>query len=155
MTASEGDIGRENLERHRIIYDEQTYLSDDSNATPEDRLPDHVDALREALLSLSSVIPDDWKETFDKELEHYGDAIIGLIEHLQPPESAYFTPPRYELRNPSQQSITAHENNEKCKKIAEAARNRAKEAEAGWTAFHRKHIFGDFDEEDHSRTEIE
>ena len=150
----EGDISRENLQRHGIIYDENTYLSDDPNATPEDRLPNHVDALREALLSLSSLIPDDWKELFDDEHEHYDNTLGEWVEHLQPPESAYFTPRRYELRNPSQESMTAHANNEKCKLIAEKARKGAKEAEAGWSHFHRKHIFGDFDEDGRSRTEI-
>jgi hypothetical protein len=155
MVMSEGDISRKNLQRHGIIYDEDTYSSDDPNTTPEDRLPDHVDALREALVSLSSLIPDDWKELFDDEHEHYDNTIEGRIEHLQPPESAYFTPRRYEFRNPSQESMTAHANNKKCKEIAEKARKGAKEAETGWTHFHRKHIFRDFDEDDHSKTEIE
>lgn len=155
MAVSGGDISRENLQRHGIIYDENTYLPDDPNATSEDRLPDHVDALREALLSLSSVIHEDWKEIFDEEFEQHDNAMGEWTEQLQPPESAYFTPRRYELRNPSQESKTAHANNENCKNIAKAARKRAIELETGWSFFHRKNIFGDFDEVDHSRTEIE
>jgi hypothetical protein len=159
MTSSRGDISRENLERHGIVYDEKVYACDhqEDNAFSNlgSSIPDHVDALREALLEFSSIIPDDWKEIFDDEFKQYGSKISEEKDRLQPSATAYFTLQRYELRRPSPQSTAAHENNERCKKIAEAARKRAKEAEAGWTHFLRTNVFGDFDGENNSRTEIE
>lgn len=153
-----GDISKDNLERHGIIYDEKVYTRNQEDPKASDsqdsNLPDHVDALREALLAFAGIIPEDWKEIFDDEFEQYG-RVIDEKEYLLPPAEAYFTPLRYELRNPTPRSTAAHENNERCEKIAIAARKRAKEAEAGWTHFLRKKIFRDFDEEKNSRTEIE
>lgn len=158
MASSGGDISRENLERHRIIYDEEAYTcdcaGDNASSNVRSSLPDHVNALREALLAFSDIIPDDWKETFDAEfLKYRGD--ISEQECLQPSAAAYFTPPRYKLRNPTPQATAADRNIETCQDIAAAARKRAKEVESGWTHFLRRYIFGDFDEENNSRTEIE
>jgi hypothetical protein len=156
MASSAGDISRENLERHGIVYNEKVYAGDHQDAFSNlgSSLPGHVDALREALLAFSSIIPDDWKEVFDDEFKQYDSEILEK-DCLQPSTAAYLTRQRYELRRSSPESKAAHKNNERCKKIAEAARKRAKEAEAGWTHFLRKNVFGDFDEENDSRTEIE
>ena len=128
--SSEVDISRENLKRHGIIYDEEVYSCDyeDDNESSNlgSSLSDHVEALREALLSFSSIITDDWKELFDNEIEQYAGEILEKQEYLQPSAAAYFTPRRYELRSPSQQSTAARENNEHCKRIAESARKRAR-----------------------------
>ncbi|KAL9087713.1 MAG: hypothetical protein Q9165_006480, partial [Trypethelium subeluteriae] len=179
-----GSISRRNLERHGIIYHEKVYICDDrvedqseDSATTdaesdcvESGLPSHVNALREALLTFSDIIPEDWRELFDDESKQYSSGFdeeqgtgwnaskkrtqIDEVESVQPPAAAYFTSRRYELRWPSPQSTVAHENNERCKKIADAARKRAKEAEAAWAHFLRRRIFRDFDEENNSRTEI-
>ena len=158
MASSEGDISRENLKRHGIIYDETVYTCDhvDDNMTGNlnSSLPDHVDALREALLNFSGIIPSKWEVLFDDEFAQY-DGKIFEKECIKPPATAYFPQRTFELRSQRQRLTKADENMESCKEIADAARRRTKEAESGWNSFLRKKIFGDFDEGNKLRTEIE
>jgi hypothetical protein len=74
---SKGDISPENLQSHGIFYDtEPSYI-----------LPEHIDAVREILLSFKGTLSDNWTGTLQKEAKQYGSEGLSP-EALQPPESA-------------------------------------------------------------------
>lgn len=140
MESSDGDIGQENLAKHGISYDQDVYTcghkDDNISSNPRSTLPDHVDALREALLAFSNTILDYWRETLDDEVKQHG-GMVPEQECLHPPDAAHFTSPRYELRSQGQQSTAANDNTLQCRAIAEAARKQANEIEDGWNHFYR------------------
>ena len=53
-----GDISRLNLRLHGIHYEPEVYRVHDAS---QQALLDHIDAVREGVLSFESTIPQEWK----------------------------------------------------------------------------------------------
>jgi hypothetical protein len=132
---SKGDISPQNLQSHGIYYDAEIY-------EPSYILPEHVDAVREILLSFKGTLSDNWISTLQREAKEYGSEGLSP-EALQPPESALVPTQEYEAdlndRNP--EWLAAHTNMKSCAKVAEIARQQEKESEEGWVHFWRSHTF--------------
>ena len=72
------NISRDNLARHGIHYDANVYRANDANIpSTAQALPDHIDAVREGLLSMQKILPDDCDATLRKERVEYGSVQIG------------------------------------------------------------------------------
>jgi hypothetical protein len=130
------DISRKNLENHGIYYDDETYR------TPY-ILPEHVDAVREILLSFEDLVPaGGWQTTLQEEAKKYEEGSVAP-QALHPPPSSVVPLKSYELdRNErSPKWIAAFQNLESCEKVAETARNLKADSEDGWVLFWRSNTF--------------
>lgn len=150
VTMPNGDISRQTLRCHNIHYEEAVYQVPDICTQPtHPSLPDHVDAVREALLSFDNTIPEGWKEDLHNELAKYQDDDLGPT-WTHHPQDDVFIPLQHHERNfqeRSPQHQTAH-NNMKCfQEIANRARELLNEPEAEWNFFWRTGVFESFNDE--------
>ncbi|KAI9695123.1 MAG: hypothetical protein M1820_008891 [Bogoriella megaspora] len=151
---SHGDNSRRNLERHGIIYDDAYTCDHDAQESSDDRnagLPNNVKALRDTLLSFPPIIPLSKKKLFVDELKHH-DGKQDDNGCFQPPTTAYFD---RDLRRSTKLTKDVGKEIKDCEKSAKSARESAKRAEDGWTSVWRKNVFGDFEQLETLRTEIE
>lgn len=140
------DITRKNLQEHGISYDERVYHCQDeaTHSNESYSLPDHVDAVREALLTFEGIVPEKgWEEYLDIEFKEYGSEDIGPAWNLQPPASAIIRQKSYErdLRNRSAKSDAAHNRLVDCERVAELARESLKKPESGWKSLWISEVF--------------
>jgi hypothetical protein len=145
-----GNINRLTLRCHDIQYEEDVYQAPDIFAQPTYRsLPDHVDAVREALLSFENTVPEEWKEDLHDELAKFKDADLGPTwTHY--PQDVDFISLQHNERNfqeRSEEHITAHKNLKWFQEIAKRARQLFKEPEPEWSFFWRSEVFLLFNDE--------
>ena len=140
MAKNKGDISRKNLELHGVFYDDNLYRP------PSILLPEHVDAVREILLSFHGTVPGGgWKETLQQEANQYvsdGHHDIGP-EALLPPDTAFVSTENYEvdLNDRSSEWRMAYESLKSCKKVAKVACSLGPDSEDGWVHFWRSYTF--------------
>ncbi|CAO2657104.1 Nn.00g032300.m01.CDS01 [Neocucurbitaria sp. VM-36] len=135
-----GDISRKNLESHGVYYDEELYH-------PPYILPEHVDVVREILLSFSGTVPrGGWEETLRQEALQYvsneKNYKLGP-EAVLPPNTSLVSTEDYEadLNDRSPEWRVAYENLKSCRKVAKIACNLGPDSEDGWVHFWRSHTF--------------
>ena len=139
---AKGNISRKNLEEHGVFYDETVSRS-------HYNIPEHVDAVREILLSFESIIPQvGWEKTLQTEAAEYEtnpeygpeEVIEGALRH---PKSSLIPVKHHETdridRSPEWRD--AFENLKSCEKVAELARRLDAAAENGWQGFWERHTF--------------
>jgi hypothetical protein len=149
-----GDISRENLARHGIIYDPRVYQVPKASAQSTSfALPDHIDAVREALLEFDNTIPEDWKEylceDFTQFVEQFGRETLGPAWSHQPPTSAFIPLKLYERNRLERSSdwTKADENIKRFEAVAKSAQGLLEDAEQEWNRFWRSSIFMSFTDE--------
>jgi hypothetical protein len=148
------DISRFNLQLHGIYYEPEVYqVHDVFTQSTIPTLPDHVDAVREALLSFESTIPEVWEKDLREEFAEFGRTDIGPAWNLHPQSSAFIRGKHYErdLREHSADWKTAHENLLRFEKVAKRARGLLKDLETGWNLFWRSEIFTLYSDETRSQ----
>jgi hypothetical protein len=134
------DISRNALERHGIYYDEK--VSEEPGF-----FPDHVDAVRDALLSFDGSIPDEWQDCFFGEFDEFGDASVGPAWTHQPPDAAFIRIQNYERRlERTEEYKIAVKTLEGLHKIAKSARQLEDEPEPEWSSFWTRHVFRQFND---------
>lgn len=145
-----GNINRLTLRCHGIQYEADVYQVPDIFAQPTSSpLPDHVDAVREALLSFENTVPEEWKEDLQDELAKYKDGDLGPTwSHY--PQDADFIPLRHNERKFQKRSaehVTAHNNMIRFQEIAKRAGQLLQEPEPEWSFFWRSEVFLLFNDE--------
>ena len=134
---TERKLSRSILESHGIFYDPKLYCFRDIT------LPDHVDAVKEMLLSFEKILPDgSWKIFLEQELQQYGSDEFNH-ESLQPQASSWITSKVYEteFKPPNGERKIAHKNLLHCEKIAVKARRLDTSSENSWEKFWRETTF--------------
>lgn len=157
------ELSREILKSHRIHFDEN-YVYDPENPQSE-QLPEHVDAVRQALLSFEcSVVGGRWKQHFENEATKYAPEKVAsnpqenlasdaheeaVSEVLMPkearlPEDSFQVPLKgwetdNEKDNPEWNAVKV--SLQKCGKVAEHARTLDASPEDRWTYFWRDIAF--------------
>jgi len=131
-----GDISRNNLQKHGIYYYEEVLY-------PYLELPEHVEAVREILLSIEVNVPDGgWGDTLREEPEVYRYHELHP-EALNPPDSPSIITTAHEkglgIRSPEWHA--AYEDLESSEKVAKLARGLEADSEEGWVHFWRSNIF--------------
>lgn len=143
-------ISRENLELHRIFYHPCVYqVPYTCGQATKFALPEHVDAVRDALLSFDKIIPEDWEEHLYENFAHFGSKAPGPAWTHQPPESAFIPLKTYE-RNRPERSIEwtkADKNLKGFEVLAKYAQGLLQDAESEWDRFWRSRIFMSFTDE--------
>jgi hypothetical protein len=138
------DISRRALKRHDIRYEKTVYqdpsLSTHSTSRP---LPDHVDAVREALLSFEDTIPAAWKRDLRKELTKCDDVATYPEWTQVPPKAAFVRRQHNEriLHEASTEHDKAHKNVQRSQQVAKRAKQMFAEAEPEWSHFWRSEVF--------------
>jgi hypothetical protein len=130
-------ISRKNLETHGIYYTDNVYCP------PNILLPEHVDAVRETLLSFENIVPEGgWQKTLQKEVEMLACDDIAP-QALYPPASSLVLLESHETdRNEkSPQWNAAYEELMVCREIAIKAQQMAADSEDGWANFWRRNTF--------------
>jgi hypothetical protein len=139
------DISRANLVRHNIYYEANVYRTNHANTqSPTQALPDHVNAVRNGLLCMENILPEDCDATLRDELAKHGSVNIGPDWCLHPEESA-FTRGKHHERMLQQSPF--HDNLRFCEQVAERANEIQEDSEDEWTFFWRSRIFRLFDDE--------
>ncbi|KAF1845079.1 uncharacterized protein K460DRAFT_365983 [Cucurbitaria berberidis CBS 394.84] len=147
------DITRETLRLHDIHYDEEVYRGRDELTLTQRPdaviLPDHVEAVREALLTFEGLVPHNWERHLLDEFVEHGSEGIGPSWNLQPPGSAIIPKKAYEfgLRSSDFSWAPAHNALKDDEKLAETARQMLADAESGWKLFWRSKLFRNFSDE--------
>jgi hypothetical protein len=135
-----GDISRKALERHGIYYNET--VSEEYHF-----FPDHVDAVRDALLSFEESIPDEWEDYLLGEFDDFGDVSVGPAWTHQPPDAAFIRVQDYERRlERTTEYKSAVKTLEGLQKIAKGVRQLVHEQEPEWSSFWTKHVFHQFND---------
>jgi hypothetical protein len=140
LSKKKANISRKNLESHGVYYIEDLYRP------PYILLPEHVDAVREVLLSFNGTVPGGgWIKTLRLEAQEYlsdQDHDIGP-EALLPPDNSMISTEHYEtdLNDRSPEWLLAYENMKSCRKVAKIARGLGRESENGWVDFWCSHTF--------------
>ena len=151
VTMPEGDISRTALRNCGIRYDENVYQVPHASSRSTSRsLPDHVDAVREALLSFESIIPEEWKQDLSQELDEFKDANNLGPAWAHKPQTTTFIHVQHNERafqERSAEHIIAHENLKWSHKTAKRARQLLEESEAEWSFFWRSEVFLLFSDE--------
>jgi hypothetical protein len=133
------DISRDNLVRHTIYYEPSVYQGNHKNTQSTGyALPDHVDAVRDGLLFLEKILPEDCDATLHKELAKHGSVDNAPDWCLHPQPSAYVHGKYHERL---QQQSTSHDNLRFCENVAECAQEILEDSEDEWTFFWRSKIF--------------
>ncbi|KAF5844547.1 hypothetical protein GGP41_007569 [Bipolaris sorokiniana] len=139
------DISRADLRLHNIYYKPNVYqanYADTQNASR--KFPEHVDAVREGLLFMEEMLPDDCKKVLEKEQVAYGDVCIGPRWCLCPPENAFVHVKHYERIQGQSKSFEILKD---CENIAESARKIAGNSVEEWVMFWKSKIFIPFSDE--------
>ncbi|KAH7395366.1 hypothetical protein DE146DRAFT_659883 [Phaeosphaeria sp. MPI-PUGE-AT-0046c] len=145
-----GNISRQTLRCHEIHYEEDVYQAPDIPTQPtHPSLPDHVDAVREALLSFENTIPEGWKKHLHDELAKYQDDDLGPTWTHHPQDAVFIPLQHYErsFQERSAEHNTAHKNMKRFQEIANRARELLKEPEPEWSFFWRSDVFLSFNAE--------
>lgn len=138
-------ISRKNLKRHKIYYEPSVYESSHRKTqSVAYTLPDHVDALRDGLLSLEKILPKDCDAILREELVEHGDADIGPDWCLDPQPHAFITLGYFERL---QQNSASHDNLRLCEQLSRRAQEIHEDSEPEWTLFWRSKIFTLFSDE--------
>jgi hypothetical protein len=144
------DISRRNLELHGIYYEPEVYkVHDGFTQSTSYALSNHVDAVREVLLSFENTIPEVFETDISKEFEKFGAADIGPAWTQRPQSSAYIRA-NYAQHASGKRSTnweTAYKNVECCGEAAENAQRLLEDPEAEWNLFWRKEVFTLFSDE--------
>lgn len=138
------NITRQNLQLHGIHYDAEVYNGNDgpTSSIRAFTLPDHVDAVREILLTFSGIIPpEEWVAHLQEEFVQYGSQDIGPSSNLQPPDSAIVRLKTYETRDTSMVYKDAFAKLKMHEEAAEEARTLLTNLEPGWQTFWREQVF--------------
>jgi hypothetical protein len=144
-----GNISRKALKCHDIHYEEGIYQAPDVTAQSTNRsLPDHVDAVREALLSFDGTIPQEWKKDLRDELAELGDVDFGPTWTHHPPRAAFIRVQHNEraFRERSVEHEIAHKNLKWYQEISKRARQLLEEPEPEWSFFWRSEVFLQFND---------
>jgi hypothetical protein len=147
-------ITRQNLEKHGVYYHPEV-------EQPSFDLPEHVDAVREILLTFDNTVPKGallfkagWEATLQDEAYEYEQKRLNsktaesisaddIGEALSPPPSAV-VPIRHHEADRNDRSLawrTAENNMKSCHEVATRAGQLGADAEEGWTQFWRRHTF--------------
>jgi len=154
-------ISRQNLKNHNIFYEPEVYNPKDALIQfAFQTLPDHVDAVREALLTFESIVPREWENHLREEYEEL--KIAGRAEDIgpawthHPPPSALVREKRYErdIQEHSVEWKAAHENLKCSESVAKRAHELLADLEAEWNHFWRARVFKVFSDEAHVRPEL-
>jgi hypothetical protein len=144
------DISRRNLELHRIYYEPEVYqVHTGSTQSTSHALPNHVDAVREILLSFESTIPQVFEKDLSKEFEKFWSADIGPAWTHRPQSSAFIgvTHAQHVSGKHSTDWETAYKNVECCGEAAKDARHLLEDPEAECNFFWRREVFTRFSDE--------
>jgi hypothetical protein len=141
----DNDISRDNLVRHKIYYESNVYQANHENTlSTAHALPDHVDVVRDGLLFMEKILPEDCHATLRGELAEHGSVNIGPDWCLHPQSSAFVRGRHHER---VLQQSTSHDNLRSCEKVAERAQDILEDSEDEWTFFWRSEIFRLFSDE--------
>jgi hypothetical protein len=139
------NITRYTLRCHDIHYEENVYQNPDLSTQSTSRLlPDHVDAVREALLSFESIIPVEWEKDLSEESTKFEDVAT------YPPQKAAFIRMQHNERAFQERSTEhniAHKNMQRFQQVARRAQQLLEEPEPEWSYFWRSEIFLIFNNE--------
>jgi hypothetical protein len=139
------DISRVNLIRHEIYYQPDVYHANPENIQPTiHALPDHIDAVRDGLLSMEKILPEDCDATLREEVTNRGSVDIGPDWCLHPQRSAFIRGKHHER---VLQQSASHDNLRFCEQVAERAQEILEDSEDEWTFFWRSEIFRLFSDE--------
>lgn len=142
---SRADLSRADLRLHNIYYKPNVHQANHADTQKASRnLPDHVDAVREGLLFMEEMLPDDCKKVLEKEQVAYGDVYIGPRWCLCPPEKAFVHVKHHERIQGQSKSF---ETLKDCENIAESARKIAGDSAEEWMTFWKSKIFIPFSDE--------
>jgi hypothetical protein len=156
-TMPNGDIGRHALQLHNIYYNEEIYQAPGvSTPSTDGPLPDHVDAVREALLSFDGTIPEEWEKDLREELDEFGDADCGPTWAHYPQDVAFIHVQHNEraFQERSAEHIIAHNNLKWFQATAKRARQLLEEPEPEWSLFWRSEVFMLFSDEARKRFQV-
>lgn len=136
-----GDISRLNLQCHDIYYHDGTGI--------DPILPDHVDAVREGLLTMENIVVGSWERHLHEECNKYDEADMGSSWTSSPPRSAFVQEERHHLDRGehSAEWVLADTGLVGSHEVAKVARNRLRDSEAEWNLFWREHVFRAFSDE--------
>jgi hypothetical protein len=136
-----GDISRLNLQCHDIYYHDGTEI--------DPALPEHIDAVREGLLTMKNIVAGCWEGHLHEERDEYDEADMGSSWTNSPPSSAFFHEERHNLdrQKHSTKYDSADKGLEPCLKVAKMARKRLEDSEAEWNLFWREYVFRPFSDE--------
>lgn len=139
------DISRDNLVRHDIHYEPNVYQANHENTqSTAHALPDHIDAVRDGLLFMDKILPEDCAETLRKELAEHGSVNIGPNWCLHPQSSAFIRVKHHER---VLQQSASHDNLRFCEKVVERVQEILEDSEPEWSLFWRTEIFTLFSKE--------
>jgi hypothetical protein len=147
------DISRDTLVCHGIYFEPNVYQPNGTNTQPTAHtLPDHVDAVRDGLLCMKKILPEDCDATLREELVKHGSANIGPDWCLHPQGPALARGKHHERML---QQSPCHDNLKFCEDVAEAAQEIQDDSEAEWTFFWRRKVFTLFSDEVHAHSGFE
>jgi hypothetical protein len=129
------DLSRENLNRHGIYFDPNVYQA---NPDSTNALPDHVDAVRDGLLLMEKLLPEDCEELLREELAHHRSVNADSALCLDPPKSVFVRNRHHERQL---QQSAAHDDLRYCEDISESTQRLLDESEEDWNLFWRTTIF--------------
>ncbi|KAF2108146.1 hypothetical protein BDV96DRAFT_653041 [Lophiotrema nucula] len=138
------NITRQNLQEHGMRYDAQVYpgLDEPTQSTRPYTVPDHIEAVREALLYFDNIIPPgNWTKHLQNEFKQYGSEEIGPLSNLQPPESATIVLKVYENEGDHAACQAARVKLKENEEAAEEARRLLIDLESGWKHIWRERVF--------------
>lgn len=139
------DISRSNLVRHEIYFEPNVYQANHENTqTSVDALPDHVDAVRDGLLLMEGILPEDCETFVHKDSAKNGSVSIGPEWCLRPHGSAFVYGKHHER---VLQQSAFHDNFKLCEQISEDTRGILDDSEEEWNLFWRTAIFTRFSDE--------
>lgn len=141
------DVSRRDLALHRIFFFEDFSREDEQQY--HSPLPDHVGAVREALLMFNELLPPDLESRFEKEVAEIRSGDRDDSWMLRPPNTAYIpSEPSFDHDAWCNQVEAAKSRLEKDVEVAEAARKlRNNAAETEWNDFWRSTVFAPFSNE--------
>jgi hypothetical protein len=145
-----GDITRGNLVCHGISYDPRVYRPDKASTHASTlTLPDHVDAIREALLSFDRTIPEEWEEDLRDEFKKYEEENFCSTWTHQPPDSAFIRLTKRQRNRPDRSAdwTKADENFKRFETVVKRVHELLEDAEAEWNVFWRSKVFMPFSDE--------
>ncbi|KAF2702903.1 hypothetical protein K504DRAFT_495952 [Pleomassaria siparia CBS 279.74] len=141
---------REGLKQYNIFYYEDVHVDKQDNDGPfrfrSYTLPDHVDAVRETLLTFENLIPKARGLDLDREFKEQKLDDFGANWSLQPPPSALLRDEAYHLSNIHEarknlDEIKAHE------QVAKDAHRLPADSGSEWQLFWKGKIFRNFHED--------
>ena len=144
------DISRTNLLLHGISYEPNWDKDHDADEhSSSGMLPDHVEAVREGLLSFENIIPNTWKKDLLDEFASCAGQNLRESCTSLPRHSSFIHLKRHEEADGDYSGVwrRANKNPKHDEIVAKKAQKQLEKAEPEWTLFFRRHVFTQSDDE--------